>query len=167
MFATSDFDFSQAENGLLMAGNAFMRAIFLIFIFPRIIGRGRQWFDSLEERAAQKANGHDQPSAAQNGQVKRRRSSAVADFVAPETPRAYDAPMGTLGAEEPVILGSGEAIEERNANEDESGDKEEDAAFAFDLFFLRWSLILDGALTAGAAFATQRWHVYLGEFFNT
>ncbi|RSM20139.1 hypothetical protein CDV31_000934 [Fusarium ambrosium] len=32
----------------------------------------------------------------------------------------------------------------------------------FDLFFLRWSLVIDGALTTIAAFATHRWHIYLG-----
>ncbi|RYP93107.1 hypothetical protein DL770_000764 [Monosporascus sp. CRB-9-2] len=33
---------------------------------------------------------------------------------------------------------------------------------AFDLFFLRWSLVLDGLITALAAFATRGWHIYLG-----
>ncbi|RTE79517.1 hypothetical protein BHE90_005978 [Fusarium euwallaceae] len=32
----------------------------------------------------------------------------------------------------------------------------------FDLFFLRWSLVIDGVLTTIAAFATHRWHIYLG-----
>jgi len=32
----------------------------------------------------------------------------------------------------------------------------------FDLFFLRWSLLLDGVITASSAFATQGWHMYLG-----
>ncbi|KAI0544986.1 hypothetical protein F4679DRAFT_562660 [Xylaria curta] len=31
----------------------------------------------------------------------------------------------------------------------------------FDLFFLRWSLLVDGAITASSAFATQGWHMYL------
>ncbi|XP_044723812.1 major facilitator superfamily domain-containing protein [Hirsutella rhossiliensis] len=31
----------------------------------------------------------------------------------------------------------------------------------FDLVFLRWSLVVDGALTTMAAFSTRRWHVYL------
>lgn len=34
----------------------------------------------------------------------------------------------------------------------------------FDLVFLRWSLVVDGALTTMAAFSTRPWHVYLGEF---
>ncbi|KAF5491607.1 hypothetical protein CGCS363_v011270 [Colletotrichum siamense] len=31
----------------------------------------------------------------------------------------------------------------------------------FDIFFLRWSLVADGLLTASTAFATQGWHIYL------
>ncbi|GAP88438.1 putative MFS general substrate transporter [Rosellinia necatrix] len=31
----------------------------------------------------------------------------------------------------------------------------------FDLFFLRWSLLIDGIITASSAFATQGWHMYL------
>ncbi|PHH88029.1 hypothetical protein CDD83_8078 [Cordyceps sp. RAO-2017] len=37
--------------------------------------------------------------------------------------------------------------------------------YLFDLVFLRWSLVVDGALTAGAAFATRPWHIYLAAFF--
>lgn len=31
----------------------------------------------------------------------------------------------------------------------------------FDLFFLRWSLLIDGVITTSSAFATQGWHMYL------
>ncbi|KAI8716795.1 hypothetical protein NCS52_00973900 [Fusarium sp. LHS14.1] len=34
----------------------------------------------------------------------------------------------------------------------------------FDLFFLRWSLVIDGVLTIIAAFATHGWHIYLAAF---
>lgn len=44
----------------------------------------------------------------------------------------------------------------------ESMSEEDQTACHFDLFFLRWSLLVDGVLTAGAALATQSWHVYLG-----
>ncbi|KAF3810635.1 hypothetical protein GCG54_00013877 [Colletotrichum gloeosporioides] len=32
----------------------------------------------------------------------------------------------------------------------------------FDISFLRWSLVVDGLLTASTAFATKGWHIYLG-----
>ncbi|VUC33739.1 unnamed protein product [Clonostachys rosea] len=34
----------------------------------------------------------------------------------------------------------------------------------FDLFFLRWSLVMDGLVTASTAFATEGWHIYLAGF---
>ncbi|KAF5023277.1 hypothetical protein F66182_4658 [Fusarium sp. NRRL 66182] len=42
--------------------------------------------------------------------------------------------------------------------------KHEDAGSIFDLVFLRWSLLIDGALTTVAAFATRPWHIYLAAF---
>lgn len=65
----------------------------------------------------------------------------------PVSPELFDAPTGAQTAEEPVILKP-------------AGDSPR--ACAFDLFFLRWSLVVDGALTTIAAFATRRWHIYLG-----
>ncbi|KAK6397853.1 hypothetical protein LTR65_005101 [Meristemomyces frigidus] len=38
------------------------------------------------------------------------------------------------------------------------------AGCAFDLFFLRWSLVVDGLVTAYTAFATRSWHIYLAGF---
>lgn len=35
---------------------------------------------------------------------------------------------------------------------------------AFDLIFLKWSLVVDGALTGSAAFSRRGWHIYLAAF---
>jgi MFS family permease len=35
---------------------------------------------------------------------------------------------------------------------------------AFDLFFLKWSLVIDGLLTGSAAFSTKGWHIYVAAF---
>lgn len=35
---------------------------------------------------------------------------------------------------------------------------------AFDLFFLKWSLVIDGALTGSAALSRQGWHIYVAAF---
>lgn len=69
----------------------------------------------------------------------------------PTEPQDFDAPTGTQGAREPVVP---------EATYDS-------AAYGFDLFFLRWSLLVDGIMTASAAFATQGWHAYLGEFIHS
>jgi hypothetical protein len=65
----------------------------------------------------------------------------------PDSPQEFDPPINTETEEEPVIP---KPDDERSAG-------------AFDLFFLRWSLLVDGALTTLSAFATQKWHIYLGE----
>ena len=135
------FRFQQRDNGYLMSGFAFMRSVFLILIFPRIIGRGRKWYLRRHpERAAARAQ---RPSITKppNGQP------AQPDEFPATHPEQIDAPTGTQPEGEPV----------------EPKPVEEDEDMTFDLFFLRWSLIVDGVLTMCTAFATQKWHIYLGK----
>jgi hypothetical protein len=66
----------------------------------------------------------------------------------PTSPGEFEAPMDSRADEEPFVA-------------EPAGETRE--ACQFDLFFLRWSLVVDGALTTVAAFATERWHIYLGE----
>ncbi|KAH7129962.1 major facilitator superfamily domain-containing protein [Dactylonectria estremocensis] len=67
----------------------------------------------------------------------------------PTSPGEFDATTGEQVAEEPV--------EPLKALKNDDGSH-------FDLVFLRWSLVVDGALTTVAAFATRRWHIYLAAF---
>jgi hypothetical protein len=46
MYATAEFGFGTTENGWLMFGNSLIRGIFLLIFFPKIISRGRQWFQN-------------------------------------------------------------------------------------------------------------------------
>ncbi|KAH6621686.1 hypothetical protein B0J18DRAFT_450715 [Chaetomium sp. MPI-SDFR-AT-0129] len=127
MYATAKFEFQQGDNGWLMSGFAFMRATFLILIFPRIINSGRKWYLAREKRSVAVINeSPPSPHLATN-------------------PEELEAPMGSLAEEEPIAA--------REVKEDEGT--------AFDLFFLRISLVVDGVLTMGAAFATKSWHIYL------
>jgi hypothetical protein len=130
MYATAEFDFTQAENGWLMSGNALMRAIFLIKIFPRIITKGRSYFASRSKATVDN----------------KREPEITLDI--PTEPQEILAPSGTQAEGEPVIPDP--AVEK--------------AECEFDLFFLRWSLVIDGLLTAVTALATRNWHVYLGEW---
>ncbi|KAL2261101.1 hypothetical protein VTK26DRAFT_4702 [Humicola hyalothermophila] len=127
MYATAEFGFQQSDNGWLMSGFAFMRAAFLIFLFPHIISMGRRWH--LERSSTPDAN-----------EAESEEPSTLA-----VNPEELEAPMGSFAEEEPV--GSSAA--------------KEDEGTAFDLFFLRVSLVVDGVLTMCAAFATKRWHIYL------
>ncbi len=133
MYATAVFEFRQGDNGWLMSGFAFMRAAFLIFLFPRIISSGREWYLAREQASGLKSREVTGPETR------------------PQSPLAthsldLEAPIGSLAEEEPV----------------ECPEPKEDEGTAFDLFFLRISLVADGFLTMGAAFATKGWHIYLG-----
>ena len=119
MYATAEFDFSQADNGWLMFAFALMRSIFLLFMFPPIISKGRQW---MAARASSHARQLDEGE----------RDEAERE---PGTPPCASREVSR-------------------------------AACRFDLVFLRWSLVVDGALTTAAAFATKGWHMYIGENSN-
>ncbi|KAK3311935.1 major facilitator superfamily domain-containing protein [Apodospora peruviana] len=134
LYATTVFHFNQGNNGFLMSEFALMRAMFLLFGFPRIIGGGRKWY--LRRYPNQTSNRANKPLGEQEAE----------DY--PTHPEQLEAPMGTQAEEEPIIS---KVVEK---NEDTQ----------FDLFFLRWSLIVDGALTMCAAFATEKWHIYLAAF---
>lgn len=131
MYATAEFGFDQGDNGWLMSEFAFMRSLFLIFMFPPIISAGRKWFRSRSpEKVASIGEPDDAPAI-------------------PTSPQQFEAPAGPQAEQEPVQL--------KPSNERQS--------CAFDLFFLRWSLVVDGALTTIAAYATQGWHIYLGKLY--
>lgn len=67
----------------------------------------------------------------------------------PTSPGLFDATAGEQTEEEPLLP---------------SHKQKNHGAYAFDLVFLRCSLVVDGALTTVAAFATRKWHIYLGKF---
>ncbi|KAK7998457.1 FK506-binding protein 1 [Apiospora arundinis] len=133
MYATAEFGFTQADNGYLMAGNALMRAFFLIVLFPRIIAAGRKWFARHAVKGLRSKRDPETPPEI------------------PTDPGQFDAPSAGQGEEEPVIPEIPDPRIEKLASQ-------------FDLFFLRWSLVVDGLLTAMTAFATQGWHVYIAAF---
>ncbi|KAK0638947.1 major facilitator superfamily domain-containing protein [Cercophora newfieldiana] len=136
MYATAVFQFRQSDNGWLMSEFAFMRGLFLIFLFPGIISKGRRWY--LRRHPEEAGGSADE---AQGG------DSRTVDEI-PTRPEQLDAPVGSFPDEEPVV----------------PNPAKEDEGTGFDLFFLRWSLVLDGFLTMGAAFATKSWHIYLAAF---
>ncbi|KLU83901.1 hypothetical protein MAPG_02950 [Magnaporthiopsis poae ATCC 64411] len=132
LYATSQFGFNQADNGFLTSGNALMRAIFLTFVFPRIIDWGRKWF--LATKHASPAS-VEPVEAAGPGEI-------------PTEPAHFDAPSGVQGEDQP-----NEPMVASQPNER--------ASCGFDLYFLRSSLLVDGAVTTVSAFASEGWHMYL------
>ncbi|KAL2882669.1 hypothetical protein SGCOL_001876 [Colletotrichum sp. CLE4] len=68
--------------------------------------------------------------------------------VIPTHPEDMDPAPGLMNASEPT----------------KAPPEEEDEDSTFDLFFLRWSLVVDGIVTSLAAWATEGWHVYAAAF---
>ncbi|KAI1262618.1 major facilitator superfamily transporter [Xylariaceae sp. FL1019] len=49
LYATSEFNFNTTQNGYLMFGISSIRGLFLLLIFPKIISKGRSWFNAPPE----------------------------------------------------------------------------------------------------------------------
>ncbi|KYK57002.1 hypothetical protein DCS_04009 [Drechmeria coniospora] len=141
MYATAAFGFNQADNGWLMSEFAFMRSFFLLFLFPAIIAWGRT--RTLSASASSSAPPRPRVSSdADDGHA--------TSVLLPTDPAQFDATAGEQADEEPVPF--------------PCPDGAAPDGCLFDLVFLRWSLVVDGALTTIAAFATKRWHIYLAAF---
>lgn len=131
MYATSRFNFGTTENGILMSGNAWIRGIFLMFMFPGIIDGGRRWF----------------ASSTHAGPLHKSLTEEERNLIPTHAEDMDAAAPGLMNATEPT----------------RAPPEEEDEDSTFDLFFLRWSLVVDGIVTSLAAWATEGWHVYLGK----
>lgn len=138
MYATAYFDFTQADNGWLMSGNALCRSIFLFFAFPKIIDAGRKWWVRKVEGPRNAPPPTKDPNALSR---------------IPSRPEQLEAPMWS----------GNQNLQEESMPEPETRLEEDRTASHFDLFFLRWSLLLDGIMTGAAALCTERWHIFLGK----
>lgn len=132
MYATTAFDFNQADNGILMSEFAFSRSIFLMLMFPRIISWGRSLMKPRSE----------------NTEIDTESDGTITPDRIPTDPRGFEAATGGAGSV-------------REPNDPKRQPRSERDAAHFDLVFLRWSLVVDGALTTISAFATEPWHIYL------
>jgi hypothetical protein len=133
MYSTDNFGFGTTENGNLIFIYSLLRGLFLMFAFPRIIDIGRAWLKRRDNK----------PSIVENG--KPTENGAVPDLL-PIEPQDMNIPESIDNEQEPI------APPER---------KDEKETFAFDLFYSKFSLILDGILTLGATFVTRGWQLYL------
>ncbi|KAI9897646.1 hypothetical protein N3K66_007502 [Trichothecium roseum] len=150
MYATAAFDFDQADNGWLMSEFAFMRSLFLIFLFPRMISLGRKFFD---RSSSSSSSGQKLLSSSSSSSMTQSGDDEARPF--PTDPGEFHATSGEQADQEPVVPPK---VRRRHRR---GGEKE---GAHFDLVFLRWSLVVDGALTTVAAFATKPWHIYLAAF---
>ena len=146
MYATDIFGFGTTENSELISLNFVVRATFLTFAFPAIIATGRKW---LDRRDAKKRNKASQPNKSAIDEESDEGIPVDPDQLAPAA-----LPAGEANANEPD-----EPI--RRISTNQSARNEENESFAFDLFFTRYSLILDGLLTLLATFTSKGWQLYV------
>ncbi|RYP03726.1 hypothetical protein DL764_004950 [Monosporascus ibericus] len=78
-----------------------------------------------------------------------------------ETPRGHDTELPT-NPEDFGIEVSGEGVPQEPIQIPEP--EEEDSGTGFDLFFVRWSLVIDSLVTFFAGFSSHGWQVYLAGF---
>ncbi|KAI0018643.1 hypothetical protein F4780DRAFT_750418 [Xylariomycetidae sp. FL0641] len=142
MYATAEFDFGTIENGYLMFGNSSIRGLFLLLIFPKLITVGRAWFDGPASDGEEET-----PKQQQQQQQQQQREHADGDI--PTCPGDFGAAEGEEVPQEPTRV---------------PDPDEEDSGTGFDLFFVRWSLVIDSLVTFMAGFSTQGWQVYLAGF---
>ncbi|KAJ7859186.1 hypothetical protein B0H14DRAFT_2747401 [Mycena olivaceomarginata] len=132
--ATNQYGFKPGDNGFLMSGNALSRAAFLTLAFPKIIAYGRKWLIK--------------PTAAGSPVL-----SPAEDDVAglPTDPRSL----------EPHEVTSGESATESPVNlQDAMPPTNKSHGSAFDLEFLRYSMIVDACLVALLVFSSNSAHIW-------
>lgn len=137
MYATDVLDFGTTENGWLISLNSLVRGLFLTFAFPAIISNGRKWLDHRRRLP-------------QSDKLTREESeSAIPDI--PTNPEGMEpGPIEGEVEQEPI--------------EPPKPQPGEEESFQFDLMYARYSILVDGVLTALATFATQGWQLYIVAF---
>lgn len=133
LYASNRFAFSTSENGGLIFMYSSLRGLYLSFIFPRVIDRGRKWLQPHPKNKSSKSR----------DQLENAEEEARLAGVTPNEVEVAD----TMDAEtEPL-----NPLERKNEQE----------TFAFDLLYARCSLLVDGILTGLAVFVSQGWQLYI------
>jgi hypothetical protein len=134
MYSITMLGFTPTLNSAFMFMSFSVRGIYLMFVFPYIIKWGRSSF------AKSKATAHSNHNLAETSLIED--SSAV-----------------------PQDIGPIEALPEAEAMEAVNPPKpvDEDAGAAFDLVYMRWSMLGDAIVTGCIGFASKPWHIFLGK----
>ncbi|KAJ6546050.1 hypothetical protein DFH09DRAFT_1367492 [Mycena vulgaris] len=150
--ATNQYAYKAADNGFLMSSNALSRAVFLTFAFPHIISAGRRWF----ARSRAREDGAASPS--EDGTLTPVSPTTPATLT-PETPTtpSKDTLPVAASAFEPANLAAADGAPEEPPLVPRAADPAHGSHF--DLAFLRWSMLVDVALTALVGFSSRSWHM--------
>jgi MFS family permease len=144
MYATDEFGFGASDNSKLISLNFIIRAAFLTFAFPAIIALGRTWLDKKEGIRRQSVS-----------HIETTETDSVDNIPTdPDRLAPVALPAGGVEATEPE-----EPLKRTITSQ--SSHMEENETFHFDLFYARYSLILDGVLTFLATFTATGWQLYV------
>ena len=132
MFSTDIYGFGTRDNGILISMNSMLRGLFLTFIFPHIISYGRKHVARRKEAKESHSNS--------------KHTSGTATPFDPTDAREVDAADAMENEQEPL-------------QPQKLHSKQE--TFDFDLIYTRYSLLLDGIITATATFISEGWQIYL------
>ncbi|KAJ6534969.1 hypothetical protein B0H19DRAFT_1184550 [Mycena capillaripes] len=174
--ATNQYGYKPSDNGFLMATNSLSRALFLTFAFPRIISAGRKWFISRNKQRARTSVGQlpgdDETTFGTATPTAPSEDGTLIDT--PGTPDTLthakhrhtssspfkDAPGPVLPTDatafEPTTVASADGATEEPPVVP-AADKAHGSGF--DLAFVRWSMVIDAALTALVGLSSRSWHM--------
>ena len=142
LYSADVLGFSATNNSSLIFLNSMLRALFLTFMFPRIISFGRKH----TRRWQGKTRGGDNES------------SDTLDPTADTDTDNTEAVPAPLKFAVPEQTGEMDDVIEPVPVEEED-EKEE--VFTFDLTFTTWSLLVDAFFTGLATFITRDWQIYI------
>ncbi len=131
LYATDRFAFGPKRNSYLVSSHSFLRGLFLTLGFPRIISSGRAF---MERHRLANSN----PTA-----------SEIRPLVSGTATPLPESEVGRAMQDEA----------DRDIQPTKLADDQE--TYDFDLLYTRYSLLIDGIITLGAAFVTRGWHMFL------
>lgn len=147
MYATDVYGFGASDNSKLISLNFIIRALFLTFAFPAIITVGRTWLDNHNEtRRHSVSNMETLDKDSSEHEI-----PTEADQLAPTA-----LPAGEVEVTEPES-----PLRRTSTTQTTNSRAEENETFHFDLFYARYSLLLDGILTFLATFTATGWQLYI------
>lgn len=162
LISTNLYGFRSSENGYLMSTFSLFRAVFLTFFFPKIIKHGRAWYNKkhandqdldtdLKEEEVRLLSGDSDETETDNEETAR--SDENGGVNASSSSASATAASDEVDADDSIPANYDGGGSSRGSNHHS----------AFDLVFLRISILVDAILTSFIAYADKGWMMYVGE----
>lgn len=148
MYATSKFGFGTQANGILIFVYSMLRGVFLTFVFPRIIKAGRAFVSRKANLTAEAEVVNEQPDATDPAQIE------VTDPILNEREPLLQ-PISRTTTKDTHV--SNHSLTEDNTV---SPDVVHQETYDFDLFYCKFSILADSALTFLATFVRNGPEMY-------